>query len=306
MSLPDLNLLLTLEALLVEGQVARAARRLKLSPSAMSRALARLREALQDPLLVRAGRGLVPTPRALALREQMGPLMEAVRLVLQPAEQLDLRRLTRSFTLRARDGFVEAYGLALLERLRREAPGVRIHFLEKPDKDSGSLRSGEVDLELGVVGRGTGPEVRTLALYRDRFVGVARLGHPKLRGKLTPARIMALEWVRIARRPEAQGPVDLALAAAGLEPCLATTVGTFSAALALVRVSDLAAIVPERYSAALRDDLRAFDLPLPLAPFTISLLWHPRLDADPAHRWLRACLKEVCGQAPPDPQGRRP
>jgi len=83
-------------------------------------------------------------------------------------------------------------------------------------------------------------------------------------------------------------------------------VGTFSAALALVRVSDLAAIVPERYSAALREDLRAFNLPLPLAPFTVSLLWHPRLDADPAHRWLRACLKEVGGQAPPGPEGRRP
>src|SRR6476660_5728649 len=100
MSTPDLNLRVTLDALLAEGSVAGAARRLQLSPSAMSRALARLRDAMGDPLLVRAGRGLVPTPRALELRERIGPLVEEALAALRPAETLDLGHLVRTFTLR--------------------------------------------------------------------------------------------------------------------------------------------------------------------------------------------------------------
>ena len=100
MSTPDLNLLITLDVLLAEGSVARAARRLRLSPSAMSRALARLREATGDPLLVRAGRGLVPTPRALELRGRVPVLVQDVEAVLRPAAQLDLKQLARTFTLR--------------------------------------------------------------------------------------------------------------------------------------------------------------------------------------------------------------
>src|SRR5690606_31277739 len=114
----DFNLLVTLDVLLSEGSVAGAARRLQLSPSAMSRALARLREATGDPLLVRAGRSLVPTPRAIELREQVGPLVDGARAILRPAEKLDLSRLERRFTLRTAEGFVETFGPALLKRLQ--------------------------------------------------------------------------------------------------------------------------------------------------------------------------------------------
>src|SRR4029078_8591730 len=110
MSHLDLNLLVTLDVLLTEGSVARAARRLRLSPSAMSRALARLRATTGDPLLVRAGRGLVPTPRALELRERVGRLAEDGQAVLRPAQKLDLKQLVRTFTLRTSDGFVENFG----------------------------------------------------------------------------------------------------------------------------------------------------------------------------------------------------
>src|SRR5438552_7723428 len=109
MARPDLNLLATLDVLLAEGSVARAAARLRLRPSAMSRALARLRETTGDPLLVRAGRGLVPTPRALQLRERVSRLVQDAEAVLRPAENLDLERLVRTFTLRNRDGFVENF-----------------------------------------------------------------------------------------------------------------------------------------------------------------------------------------------------
>src|SRR5690349_3163808 len=156
MSRPDLNLLITLNVLLAEGSVARAAQRLRLSPSAMSRALARLRAATGDPLLVRAGRGLVPTPRALALRERVGELVRESEAVLRPAETFDLGRLTRTFTLRTRDGFVENFGPALLARVAKAAPGIRLRFMPKPDRDSAPLRDGSVDLETGVIGDSTG------------------------------------------------------------------------------------------------------------------------------------------------------
>ena len=294
MSSPDLNLLVTLDVLLAEGSVARAARRLRLSPSAMSRALARLRTATGDPLLVRAGRGLVPTPRALDLRDRVRGLVEDAQSVLRPVEQLDLACLVRTFTLRCSDGFVENFGPALMTRLTRDAPGVRLRFVPKPDRDSGPLRHGTVDLEIGVVGETTVPEVRTQALFRDRFVGVVRRGHPLARGRMTPARYTAGRHILVSRRGLESGPLDEALEVQGLERQVVIIVGGFAAALALVRGTDLIASVPERHTGNLRAGLHSFSLPVVLPKVTVSLLWHPRLDADPAHRWLRSCLRETC------------
>src|SRR6185295_9584755 len=197
---PDLNLLATLDVLLAEGSVARAAERLRLSPSAMSRALARLRQTTGDPLLVRAGRGLVPTPRALELRGRVGQIVQDGEAVLRPAESLDLARLARAFTLRTSDGFVENFGPDLIARVGREAPGVRLHFVLKPDKDSTPLRDGAVDLETGVVGKATGPEVRVQALFRDRFIGVVRKGHPLSKSRITSARYAAGRHILVSRR----------------------------------------------------------------------------------------------------------
>ena len=294
MAHPDLNLLVTLDVLLTEGSVAGAARRLRLSPSAMSRALARLRETTGDPLLVRAGRSLVPTPRAIELREQVGPLVEAVEAVLRPQEALDLGRLVRTFTLRNRDGFVENFGPALLARICQEAPGVRLRFVPKLDKDSTPLRDGGVDLETGVVGQNVGPEVRAQALFRDGFVGVVRMGHELCRGAITPARYAGGQHIQISRRGLERGPIDAALEPMGLTREIATVVAGFSEALALARGSELIASVPERYTGNLRDGMFSFALPVPVPEMTISLLWHPRQDADPAHRWLRQCVRDVC------------
>ncbi|MEA3011620.1 MAG: hypothetical protein QOD42_165 [Sphingomonadales bacterium] len=291
---PDLNLLVTLDALLAEGSVARAAKRLRLSPSAMSRALARLRETIGDPLLVRAGRGLVPTPRALALGEQVGRLVEDAQAVLRPAAALDLARLVRTFTLRASEGFAETFGPGLIARVGAEAPGVRLRFLAKPDKDSTPLRDGSVDLETGVVGRFMGPEVRARALFRDRFIGAVRPGHPLSRSRITPALYAGGRHILVSRRGRDRGPIDEALEPFGLQRDIAAIVGGFATALALARSSDLVASVPERHSASLRAGLFSFPLPVPVPELTISLLWHPRLDADPAHRWLRGCVRDAC------------
>jgi DNA-binding transcriptional LysR family regulator len=294
MSIPDFNLLVTLDVLLAEGSVARAAKRLGLSPSAMSRALARLRETTGDPLLVRAGRGLVPTPRALELRERVSQLVQEAEAVLRPAEQPDLKQLVRTFTLRTSEGFVENFGAGLIARIAEQAPGVRLRFMHKPDKDSTGLRDGTVDLETGVVGKAAGPELRTQGLFRDRFIGVVRAGHPLCHGEITPERYAAGGHISVSRRGLDKGPIDEALAALQLQRQIVTTVAGFSTALALARSCDLIASVPERHTANLRSGMHGFALPLSLPAFTVAMLWHPRLDADPVHRWLRGCLREVC------------
>jgi DNA-binding transcriptional LysR family regulator len=303
MSRPDLNLLVTLDVLLAEGSVARAARKLRLSPSAMSRALARLREATGDPLLVRAGRGLVPTPRAIELAGRVGALVKETEAVLRPAETLDLTRLARTFTIRARDGFVENFGPGLIARVEAEAPGVRLVFLPKLERESTPLRDGSVDMETGVAFKAMGPEIRTQALFRDRIVGVVRAGHPLAGVPVTPEAYAAGRHVVIQHHGMTGQAQDLArvddlLEPLGLTRTVITVVGGFSEALALARASDLIATVPERYTGNLRDGMASFALPFATDGITISLLWHPRMDADPAHRWLRGIVRDICGDNP--------
>lgn len=310
MSKPDYNLLATLDVLLAHGNVTRAARHLRLSPSAMSRALARLRETTGDPLLVRAGRGLVPTPRAVALRERVSQLVDGVESVLRPAEALDVTQLDRTFTLRSSEGFVENFGPGLLARVDAQAPRVRLRFVQKPDKDSGPLRDGTVDLETGVVVKTTAPEMRAQALFADRFVGVVRHGHPLSRGRMSVARYVAGRHVSVSRRGfdeeefGEEGSIRAALGSLGLARQIATIVGGFATALALARRTDLVASVPERHTGTLRAGMHSFPLPIATPSFTVSMLWHPRLDADAAHRWLRACVRDACQARPTDSNGR--
>jgi DNA-binding transcriptional LysR family regulator len=293
MPTPDLNLLFTLDVLLQEGSVAGAARRLRLSASAMSRALARLRETTGDPLLVRAGRGLVPTPRALALREQVRRLVQDSVEVLQPAEVLNLQQLQRTFTLRNREGFVENFGAALVERVAAQAPGVRLRFEQKTERDNAALREGLADLETGVVGPALAPELRVQALFSDRFVSVVRQGHP-LAGQLHELPpYVAGRHIGVAHRTGGQEGVDLALERLGLRRQVDLSVGSFSAALALARATDCIANVPERHTHSLREGMHSAALPVPVPAFSVSLIWHPRNSADPAHRWLRHCVREV-------------
>ena len=296
MSTPDLNLLFTLDALLAEGSVARAAQRLHLSPSAMSRALARLRKVTGDPLLVRAGRSLVPTPRAIELRERVQRLVDEAQSLLRPVEQLDLSQLVRTFTLRTSDGFVENFGPALIQRLRQQAPGVRLYFLQKLNKDSAPLRDGSVDLDTGVVDPTTRPELHSRMLFEDRFVRVVRNGHPLRQGEITAERYINGQHILVSRRGLATGLLDETFNQQGWQREVVSLVSGFSAALALTRDTDLIATLPERHTRHLRNDCFSFALPLPTPTIQLSMIWHPRMDADPAHRWLRACLRQVCNE----------
>src|ERR1700683_5408778 len=299
----DLNRLTSLDALVAEGTVVGAARRLDLSASAMSRTLARLRAATGDPLLVRAGRGLVPTPHATELRERVRDLAQDAQTVLRPAVvSLDLAELERSFTIRANEGFVEIFAAQLVAAVTAVAPNVRLRFAPKPDKDVRALREGLVDLEIGVLGK-SGPEVRLQTLFRDHFVCAVREGHPLLgRGKITAERYAACGHVVASRRGHWSGPVDEALAALGLSRTVVVVVPSFRAALAVASVSDLVALVTSSSFDATQGHqaksgaapVRSCPLPVRTEPITVSQMWHPRLDADPAHRWLRGLVLATC------------
>lgn len=305
----DLNLLAALDALLAEGGVTAAARRLGLSASAMSRTLARLRAVTGDRLLVRAGRALVPTPHAAALRERVHAVNREAQAVLRPPTgPLDLASLEQTFTLRANAAFVELFAVPLLAAVAAAAPRVRLCFAPKPNKDAGPLREGPIDLEIGVA-EAPAPEMRMQPLFGDRYAGVVRTGHPLLSGRsVTARRYAACGHVAVAPGGDFAGPVDDALAALGLRRDVRVVVPGFSDALRIARHTELVALVPRSCLGhalagghALAPGLQEVALPVPAPAFEVSALWHPRVDADPAHRWLRGVVVSLCREAYPVP-----
>lgn len=300
----DLNLLPALDALLAEGSVTGAARRLGLSPSAMSRTLARLRSVTGDPLLVRAGGRLVPMPRAVAMRDQVREITHDARAVLSPqTTEVGLASLERTFVVRANEGFVALFAASLVAAVVRAAPRVQLRFAPKPVKDARHLREGRVDLEIGVLGT-SAPEVHTQSIFHDRFVGAARVGHPLLEGPVTPSSYAACKHVVTSRKSNFEGPVDSALAELGHRRTIVAVVTGFPDAMRIARESDLIAQVPSSLfctaldsASALTEGLVSFDLPIRTPEIVVSAMWHPRLDADPAHRWLRNAVMTVCRDA---------
>jgi DNA-binding transcriptional LysR family regulator len=295
-----MNLLVTLDALLTEGSVVGAAQRLNLSSPAMSRQLARIRHLLGDPVLVRAGRGLVPTPRAESLRERLRSVVTEAEALVRGADDLDLSRLDRTFAIRASDGFVGTFGASLAVLAARQAPRVRLRFAHQDKEDVEALREGRIDADIGVVDT-LGPEIRLQALFHDRFVGVVRWGHP-LAEAVTPERFASFPHVSVSRRGRFAGPIDEALSALGLQRVVTITVANFADALAIVRTSDHVAAVPARLTEPARAGLHSFELPVRTDALAISLAWHPRFDADPAHRWLRGLVREACASGSRDKQ----
>ena len=300
----DLNLIGALDVLLAEGSVTGAAQRLGLSASAMSRTLSRLRSATGDPLLVRAGRGLVPTPRAIELRDHVHATAQDARAILSPlTSDLDISALDRTFAIRAGEGFVELYSAALVAVVTAAAPHVCLRFSAKPDKNARPLREAHIDLEIGVIGT-SAPEIRTQVLFRDKFIGAVRVGHPLLTGRITPERYASSRHVVASRKETFTGPVDDALHALGLRREIVAVVPGHPDAMRIALQSDLIALVPRgclRSAGPSADPhvagLIGFDLPFDTPEIMVSAMWHPRLDADPAHRWLRSIVMSVCHSA---------
>jgi len=294
MAQSDLNLLAALDVLLEEQSVTSAAERLHLSVPATSRTLTRIRQAFGDPILVRAGRGLVPTPYALAIKDEVHRVVASSHGLFQGGRALDPAALERRFTIRATDALVTQFAPPLLARLAAVAPGVTLRFSAEGDEDLPPLRDGRVDLDLGVVGD-LGPEVRTLPLYSDRMVGLAAPGHPLASGPVTLERLAAYPHVVVSRRGRDRGPLDDVLAAAGLSRQVAVIVPTHAAAALLILSARLTGLIAgfAAREVASATAVRVYEIPATLPPLPISAAWHLRYDADPEHRWLRSQVQDI-------------
>lgn len=294
MNFPDLNLLLTFDAMLREGSVTGAAERMNLSIPAMSRRLANLRETMGDPLFVLAGRRLVPTPLALELAPQVHDLLEDARNVLGNKQQLNLGTIKRVFTLRAEDGFTGAWALRLSQRVAEQAPHVTLRFMSQGNEDVAALRDGLSDLDIGIAGP-LGPEVYKQRLYIDSFVGVVNNQHPLARlAHVSAEDLVAYPHLSVSRRGRTRGPLDLELEKIGLQRKVPLVVPGFQAAMQLASTSELVAVIPRRFvewSLPLLP-LSIFTLPVVTPSGEFSQAWHPRVNNDQVHRWLRQQVQE--------------
>ncbi len=289
--LPDLNLLPALDALLREQSVTGAARVLSLSTPAMSRTLARLRRVTGDPLLVPAGRGLAPTPAALAMRPRVEAALAAALAALGPVDTTDPATLRRTFTIRSNDAVSALLAAQLVARTSREAPGVTLRFVAEGDEDPAELRDA-VDLDVGVLGPQP-PDIITEHVLTDDVVGLVHADHPLARGPVTLAAFAATPQVTVSRRGRVHGPVDDLLATEGLERRVALTVPGYTVAIWAAASGDLLALLPRSLAegAGLTGPLRPVELPLALPPLRVGFAWHRRLDADGGHRWLRGMVR---------------
>ncbi len=290
----DLNLLTVLDALLEEGSVAGAAARLHVTAPAMSRSLGRIRKATGDQILVRTGRSMVPTTRALAMRAEVHALVQQAHQLLSARQELDLATLERVFTLRWHDALTAACGTALIAAVHRQAPGVRLRLPAEPATDSPELRRGEVDLESSS-SQPTLPDIRHRLVGEDRLVVAVRPGHPLTEGRLSIERYAAAEHVTVSRRGRLRDPIDDALATRGHERRVVAAGPTAATALQLALDTDLLVSLPDAVTRAARDQLGLITLPLPLQmpAVPLYLLWHQRYDDDRAHTWLREQATET-------------
>ncbi|URN00793.1 LysR substrate-binding domain-containing protein [Actinomadura madurae] len=279
----DLNLLVVLNALLEEGSVMGAAERLHLSSPAVSRSLGRLRKLTGDDILVRTGRTMVPTPYAMAIRDDVRQLLSQAHDVLVPSGTLDLGQLERTFTLQCHDGLGAALAPALLRRVREQAPGVRLRILAENSVDTDDLRRGRVDVELSQ-DRPDRPEFRSETLGSDPLVVAMRAGHPCAE-HLDLRSYAAYPHVVVSRRGRLTGPIDEVLAAEGLRRNVSAAVATGTMALHVASRSDLlvttTALVSRPPRGGVQHDQQALARHLPGGPDQLHLAPALRLRPGP-------------------------
>jgi len=291
----NLNLLPVLDALLAERSVSRAGARLGLSQPAVSNALAQLRTVLGDALLVRGPKGMVPTERALALAGPLRAALSALEQGLDPATAFDPRTAARSFTILTNDFVALALLPRLLARLSREAPRVRLQVRAwQEHRVPPDLERGDADLMIGFQ-----PELpaghHEQLLFADRFVGVVRKPHPRVRGKLTLATYLSLPHVLVSHVPNARGVIDDLLAARGLSRNVALRVSHFLLVPPIVAATDYVAALSELIARPFAQvwPLQLLKLPIATPEAWVRTVWHERTQTSPAHVWLRAVVGEV-------------
>ncbi|MCU0868756.1 MAG: LysR family transcriptional regulator [Burkholderiales bacterium] len=299
----DLNLLVTLDALLAECNVTRAAERLGLSQPTASTQLAKLREIFDDPLLVPAdkGRGMSPTARAIALQAPLHAVLRELDAIVTLRPDFDPKRDARDFVIAATDGATAVLGLPLVERLHCVAgPRVRMAFVT-PDTATiaEQLESGAADLLIGAE-RALPQTARTRTLVTERFVVTQRKGHPRGTGPMTLDQYCALDHVLVSLSGgNFVGYMDELLASLGRRRRVAISVQQFLTAPAIVETTDYLCTLPSRLAARNAHRLDAFELPFESEIFSLHAAWHPRFHTDPQHRWLREQLVDAAREVAP-------
>jgi DNA-binding transcriptional LysR family regulator len=293
----DLNLLVTLDALLSTRSATLAGKRLALSQPATSHALARLRELFGDRLLVRSGKALVPTPFAEQLAPRLRSVLELLGAVLHESSGFEPRTARRVFRIGTGDAEASVIAPSLTRYLAREAPYVDLFFKLVPTLDAEALGSGGLDLALGPPFlAAASAQLRSAELYRERFVCLIRKQHPLAQKRMTLDRFCACSHVLFAPRgSSARGMVDDALAELGRTRRVAVAVPHALTAPLLVAETDYVLTLPEGVARRLASvlGLRIIASPVELAGFSVAMHWHVRNDADPAHQFLRAALLQA-------------
>ncbi|TCJ94933.1 LysR family transcriptional regulator [Nocardia alba] len=295
----DLNLLLALDALLDTNSVTEAARRLHTSTSAMSRTLTRLREVLGDPLLVRSGRQMVPTPRALELRHDVASLVDQGRSLLTARAGNGPGR-HRDFVVRVGDSVGASLSGPLLAAVHAQLPAVTVRLLAADAADGAvALRDGRVDIEVGMIGH-TDPETVVERVFTDRWIGVAAPDHPFAVDRPTVAAYASARHLEVSPTGRMRGPIDDRLALHGRTRRVVATVADLPTALLTLASTELVCPAPELLSRAARAalGLAMFEIPLPLPAPVVAMAWHPRNTADAGHRALRELIDTVLRQSP--------
>ncbi|AUG41535.1 LysR family transcriptional regulator [Pseudomonas chlororaphis] len=283
----DINLLLTLDVLLAEHNVTRAAQRLNLSQPSVSVHLAKLREIFGDPLLLPGPRGMRPTARADELREPLRRALEALELAVSPASPFDPGAAANTWSVSASDYGESTVILPALAGLRTAAPGTRLAVLElEPGRLVRQAEQGRIDLALHT-SEDSPPGLRRRVLFSERYVLVGRAGHPRLQRRPSLAQFGKLEHVVVS--PDGggfHGVTDSALGEVGLTRRVVLSVPHFLFVLSALASTDLVAMLPSRL---VRDNpaLKVVEPPLEVPGYEMAMLWHERCHRDPAHQWLR-------------------
>lgn len=293
----DLNLLVTLETLLVEQNVTRAAERLHLSQPAVSTQLSRLRELFDDPLLLPMQRGMAPTAKALALLDPLRQALDQVRASLAEHRHFDPMKAQLTLAIACTDYVQTTVIPPLVVALQKRAPAVRIalRHLDPPQLEA-QMRSGEVDLALMTPAHGPS-SLRSRPLFDERYVLIGRPRHPRLRRGMSVAQFAQLDHVIVSLRGgDFTTPVDDGLAALGYRRNVALSAASFLVVPEIVAHSDLVALVPERLVRERRETLTIVECPLPVPGFAVHMLWHERNHGHSGQRWVREVVMEVAGE----------
>lgn len=296
----DLNLLRAFDALISERNVSRAAEKLFLSQPATSALLARLRDVLQDPLLVRSGRGMVPTERALALAEPVQKVLADIRDILQPQAAFDCATSTRSFTIAATEYVMQSLLPALPQVLAHAAPGIRV-ALVAPNHETMTRQMEAGTLDVAIVNQSLVPlQLRSCPFLADDFCVIARHKHPQIKQRLSLDAFCRVPHVVVSPRVGSfTAQTDAALQDLGRQRFVQLSVPYFTMAAAIVAQSDMIAVFPRRLAATLDAKVQVLKTPLAVPSFKLKLCWHERAQRDPAHQWLRGVLLQCLGRAKP-------